>query len=268
MATSDLPTAIRELASAPGADWRSLTIVEDREQGEGGADVGDDQQRLEERSGEHLGVRAGTDDVAGVVEDRVAEEHGRDRGEKGDDEQDAGDECEPSVWVPRAIGLMEGRMNPGPATVQNHDAVLVCLRESGFSFRATVHAYSVMDAYIYGFGLQGRGLPFDAPEVTAQVMERQRRNVPNIDDYPYVIEAATDLAEAGCDYDPDSSSGSTSSWTGSRASGPSLGHAASDSLNRLCGFSGHTSNARVVRPGTVPPRSSLGAGSPLVAPRR
>jgi AcrR family transcriptional regulator len=100
-----------------------------------------------------------------------------------------------------AVGLMEGRMHPGPASLRNHDAVLGCLRESGFSFRAAVHAYSAMDAYIYGFALQERGLPFDAPEETAQVMERQRRNVPNMDDYPYLVEAAGEFAQAGYDYD-------------------------------------------------------------------
>jgi AcrR family transcriptional regulator len=100
-----------------------------------------------------------------------------------------------------AVGLMEGRMTPGPATVQNHDAVLGCLRESGFSFRAAVHAYSLMDAYIYGFALQEKGLPFDAAEETAHVMQRQRQNVPAMDDYPYLVEAATELAKAGYDYD-------------------------------------------------------------------
>jgi AcrR family transcriptional regulator len=100
-----------------------------------------------------------------------------------------------------AVGLMEGRMNPGPASLENHDAVLGCLRESGFSFRAAVHAYSVMDAYIYGFALQERGLPFDAPEETAQVMQRQRRNIPNMEDYPYLVEAASEFVEAGYDYD-------------------------------------------------------------------
>ena len=49
--------------------------------------------------------------------------------------------------------------------------------------------------------LQERGLPFDAPEQTAEVMERQRRNVPAMDDYPYLVEAATELAKAGYDYD-------------------------------------------------------------------
>src|SRR5919201_1228055 len=90
---------------------------------------------------------------------------------------------------------------PGPATVENHNAVLACLREAGFSFRAAVHAYSLMDAYIYGFALQEKGLPFDAPEETAQVMQRQRENVPSMDDHPYLVETAIELEKAGYDYD-------------------------------------------------------------------
>jgi hypothetical protein len=41
-----------------------------------------------------------------------------------------------------AIGLMESR-NPGPANLRNHNAVMGCLREAGFSFETAVHAYSV-----------------------------------------------------------------------------------------------------------------------------
>ena len=35
-----------------------------------------------------------------------------------------------------------------------HDAVLGCLREAGFPIELTIQAYSVQDAYIYGFALQ------------------------------------------------------------------------------------------------------------------
>src|SRR5215210_874747 len=50
-----------------------------------------------------------------------------------------------------AIGLMESRRRPGPATLRHHDAVLGCLREAGFSVTMAAHAYSVLDSYIYGF---------------------------------------------------------------------------------------------------------------------
>jgi AcrR family transcriptional regulator len=100
-----------------------------------------------------------------------------------------------------AVGLMEGRMNPGPANIANHNAVMGCLREGGFPFRDAVHAYSVMDAYIYGFALQEKGLPFDAPEETAAVMRKQSENVPSMDDYPYLVETAMELEKGGYDYD-------------------------------------------------------------------
>jgi len=56
-----------------------------------------------------------------------------------------------------AIGIMETQ-TPGPANLRNHNAVMGCLREAGFSFEAAIHAYSVQDAYIYGFALQEKTL--------------------------------------------------------------------------------------------------------------
>jgi AcrR family transcriptional regulator len=70
-----------------------------------------------------------------------------------------------------AIGLMESRRSPGPATLRHHDAVLGCLRQAGFSVELTAHAYSVLDSYIYGFALQEASLPFDTPQQTTQVAQ-------------------------------------------------------------------------------------------------
>ena len=99
-----------------------------------------------------------------------------------------------------AIELMESRMNPGPANLRNHDAVMGCLREAGFSFRAAVHAYSVMDAYIYGFALQERSLPFETPDEHSQIIETKREHVPDMQRYPYLLEVAMEIAKAGYDY--------------------------------------------------------------------
>ena len=41
-----------------------------------------------------------------------------------------------------AIGLMESRTSPGPATLRHHDAVLGCLRNAGFSLEQAAHAYA------------------------------------------------------------------------------------------------------------------------------
>ena len=54
---------------------------------------------------------------------------------------------------------MESRLNPGPASLTHHDAVLGCFRNAGFTVEMTAHAYAVVDAFIYGFALQEASLP-------------------------------------------------------------------------------------------------------------
>jgi AcrR family transcriptional regulator len=103
-----------------------------------------------------------------------------------------------NVW---AIGLMEGRMHPGPASLRVHDATLGLLREAGFPFRAAVHANSVLDAYVYGFALLERDLPARVDGATAEVMREQARNVPDMGAYPYLVEAMTEFAAAPFDSD-------------------------------------------------------------------
>jgi AcrR family transcriptional regulator len=89
-----------------------------------------------------------------------------------------------------AIGLMESRKTPGPATLRHHDAVLGCLRGAGFSVELTAHAYSLLDSYIYGFALQEASLPFGTPEETAQVTKDIAGQMP-ADEYPHLAELAT-----------------------------------------------------------------------------
>jgi AcrR family transcriptional regulator len=90
---------------------------------------------------------------------------------------------------PWAIGLMESRTSPGPATLQHHDAVLGCLRQGGFSVELTAHAYSLLDSYIYGFALQEAGLPFGTGEEAAQVAEEMSSHFAS-GQYPYLTEMA------------------------------------------------------------------------------
>jgi len=89
-----------------------------------------------------------------------------------------------------AIGLMESRRSPGPATLRHHDAVLGCLRGAGFSIELTAHAYSLLDSYIYGFALQEASLPFGTPEDTAQVTQEIAAQMP-AGEYPHLAELAT-----------------------------------------------------------------------------
>lgn len=90
---------------------------------------------------------------------------------------------------PWALRLMESRASPGPATLAHHDAVLGCLRNSGFSIPLTGHAYSVLDSYTYGFVHTEQNLPFQTPEETKTVAAEMMKHFP-VDQYPHLVELA------------------------------------------------------------------------------
>ena len=101
---------------------------------------------------------------------------------------------------PWAIGLLESRTQPGPATLRHHEAVLRCLREAGFSLAATGHAAALMDAYVYGFALQEVQLPFDTAEETQELARGIMAELP-ADAYPYFAEFATErVLQPGYDF--------------------------------------------------------------------
>src|SRR3954454_9214676 len=88
-----------------------------------------------------------------------------------------------------AIGLMEGRTSHGPANMRLHDAVLGCLRRAGFSLEMTVHAYSVLDAYIYGFALQEVDMSPETADDFAAEAQRQADAYKDVRaDYPHLVE--------------------------------------------------------------------------------
>ncbi len=110
---------------------------------------------------------------------------------------------------PWAVGLMESRMRPGLANLAAHNAMMGCLREAGFPFRTTVHVTSVLDAYVYGFALQEKTLPFDSAEESGQVAAEKEQSVPVelAQRFPYLLEVVAQLAEAGYDYDEEFATG-------------------------------------------------------------
>ncbi len=103
---------------------------------------------------------------------------------------------------PWAIGLMEGRTNHGPANLRLHDAVLGCLRAAGFSLEMTVHAYSVQDAFIYGFALQEQDMSPESADDFAVEAQRQMRDYEAVlAEYPHLVEVVGGhVAKAGYDY--------------------------------------------------------------------
>ena len=101
---------------------------------------------------------------------------------------------------PWATALMQSRTAPGPATLHHHDTVIGTLRGAGFYVGLTAHAFSALDAYVYGFALQQRSLPFDtlveAQEVGRQMFARMPPGA-----YPHLTEMTVQhILQPGYDY--------------------------------------------------------------------
>jgi len=99
-----------------------------------------------------------------------------------------------------AIGLMESRLNPGPANLRHHDAVIGNLRAAGFDMAVVAHSYSLMDGYIYGFALTKMNLPFDALDDISEMAQTMLEPFPD-GEYPNLVAFITEHAmQPGYDF--------------------------------------------------------------------
>ena len=98
---------------------------------------------------------------------------------------------------------MEARANPGESNRRLHEAALACLRNAGFSVAEAIHAYSVQDAYIYGYALQERTLGLDTRERVARASPSansvERGTGPDV--HPSTTEVLHHIAEHGFSHD-------------------------------------------------------------------
>ena len=99
---------------------------------------------------------------------------------------------------PWAIGLMESRSQPGPATLGHHDAMVALLFRVGFDGRTATRVYNLLDSYIYGFALQEATLPFSSPEEMASMSAEMLAGV--ADAYPQLARVQRELVASGFDY--------------------------------------------------------------------
>ncbi|GAA3117444.1 TetR/AcrR family transcriptional regulator [Streptosporangium carneum] len=101
---------------------------------------------------------------------------------------------------PWAIGLLESRATPGPATLRHHDQTIGTLREAGFSVEMTAHACALLDSYVYGFALQEASLPFQGPDAAPEVTEPIMQGF-SPGEYPHLVEMATEhILRPGYDF--------------------------------------------------------------------
>ncbi|MCW2596156.1 MAG: transcriptional regulator, TetR family [Jatrophihabitans sp.] len=93
---------------------------------------------------------------------------------------------------PWAIALLQSRINPGPATLRHHNAVIGTLRAAGFSVELTAHAFALIDSYVYGFALSEAALPIHGPDSVADVAESMMQQLFSPDEYPHLVEFTTE----------------------------------------------------------------------------
>lgn len=100
-----------------------------------------------------------------------------------------------------AIGLLQSRMNPSPATLRHHNAFIACLRAAGFSVELTAHAFALMDSYVYGFAVSEAALPIHGPETVAETAVTMMQQHFDADAYPALLELTTEhILKPGYDF--------------------------------------------------------------------
>jgi AcrR family transcriptional regulator len=100
---------------------------------------------------------------------------------------------------PWALGLTESRSRPGRANLRHHDVLLAFLESAGFAGLMAMHAYNVLDSYVYGFVLQEASLLFETPEELSRVTEQV---LPEslAEEYPHLHWLGAELTTSGFVY--------------------------------------------------------------------
>lgn len=99
---------------------------------------------------------------------------------------------------PWAMGLVERHStSTSPQRLGYHDAILGVLRTAGFDDRLAMRAFSILDAYIFGFILQELNLSFDddasLQEVGADLLRQMAES------YPHLTQVTADAMAQGYD---------------------------------------------------------------------
>jgi len=99
-----------------------------------------------------------------------------------------------------ALGVMESRIQPGPANLRYHDTVIGALRHAGFSVAMAIHVFTLLDSYVFGFALQEQTLPFESTDRVGDVASAILSQVP-ADDYPNLAETVVEhVGKPGYDF--------------------------------------------------------------------
>ena len=102
-------------------------------------------------------------------------------------------------WVPL---LLDSRKSSGPSRLLYLDWVLGQLMTAGFSLDDAARAFSLLDSYIYGFGIQQFNIAADGDASPEEMAEMFRAAIP-AEKYPYLHRMASHAMETGYDAEAD-----------------------------------------------------------------
>jgi len=103
------------------------------------------------------------------------------------------------AWAPM---LFDSRESLGPSRLRYFDWVLGQLTRAGFSIDEAARAFSVLDSYIYGFGIQQFNFSADSDVSTEEMAEAILAYIP-AETYPYLHRMASHAMQVGYDAEAD-----------------------------------------------------------------
>ncbi len=102
-------------------------------------------------------------------------------------------------WAPL---LFDSRETSGPTRLRYFDWVLGTLMTAGFSVDGAARAFSLLDSYIYGFGIEQFNMSPDGDVSQEEMAEAILASIP-AEEYPYLHRMATHAMHVGYDAEAD-----------------------------------------------------------------
>ena len=100
-----------------------------------------------------------------------------------------------------AVGLLEARGSMGLAGLRYTEAVLANLRSAGFPLDDAVHAFWLLDSYVYGHVIQETSLASASPSDDGAPVEQPVADHDALADYPNLAELGRRARESGYSVD-------------------------------------------------------------------
>lgn len=102
-------------------------------------------------------------------------------------------------WAPQ---LLDSRTTSGPSRMRYLNWVLGTLVDAGFSLESASRAFSLLDSYIYGFGMQQFNMAAAGDDPPEAMAEKILAAIP-AEQYPYLRRMAVHSMESGYDAEAD-----------------------------------------------------------------